>query len=173
MVKEIELRRHTDNDSDFLTPDGIAAALEIGRRLRGGYQLVASSGAQRATQTAACFIAGLGEEVPGGVVVEPGLRSAREDAWRAAYIKAGKGDLRSLKKANPRLVEHDSAVLAEGLRRLFDRLSEDQRALAVGHSPTSEAAVWGLTGEYADPLGKGEGVSVILDQDEIRFSRLD
>ncbi len=30
----------------------------------------------------------------------------------------------------------------------------------VGHSPTNEAAVRGLTGETIDPLGKGEGVLV-------------
>ncbi len=65
MAKEVELRRHTDNDGDVLTPDGVAAAVGIGRRLEGGYNLVASSGAQRATQTVACLLAGLAEPVPG------------------------------------------------------------------------------------------------------------
>ncbi len=81
--REIELRRHTDADGDVLTDEGVAAALELGARLRGGYQLAVSTGAQRATQTLACFLAALGEQVPGGVVVESGLRSQVEDRWRA------------------------------------------------------------------------------------------
>jgi broad specificity phosphatase PhoE len=55
MAKEIELRRHTDSDGDLLTDEGVQAALEIGANLRGGYRLLVSSGAQRATQTLACF----------------------------------------------------------------------------------------------------------------------
>jgi hypothetical protein len=89
--KEIELRRHTGADEDILTAEGVAAALEIGARLRGGYHLAVSTGAQRATQTLACFLAALGQDVPGGVVVEPGLRSQVEDRWRAAYQKAESG----------------------------------------------------------------------------------
>jgi broad specificity phosphatase PhoE len=91
--KEIELRRHTGADEDILTAEGVAAALEIGARLRGGYHLAVSTGAQRATQTLACFLAALGQDVPGGVVVEPGLRSQVEDRWRAAYQKAESGAL--------------------------------------------------------------------------------
>jgi hypothetical protein len=37
--REIELRRHTDADGDVLTAEGAAAALEIGARLQGGYDL--------------------------------------------------------------------------------------------------------------------------------------
>lgn len=172
MAKQIEVRRHTDNDGDLLTPIGVEDAVEIGRRLEGGYQIVASSGAQRATQTAACFLAGLGEDVPGGVIVEEGLRSAREDDWRAAFSKTGKGDLRSFQEADPDLVEEDSAILARGLRQLLDRLEDGQRALAVGHSPTTEAGVLGLTGVFIDPLGKGEGVVITEDDDSTSVTRL-
>src|SRR6266511_1525924 len=87
MAKHVELRRHTDADGDVLTPEGVKAGLEIGARLAGGYDLLVSTGAQRATQTLACFLAGLGENVPHGVVVEPGLRSAAEERWRAAYVR--------------------------------------------------------------------------------------
>lgn len=173
MDKEIELMRHTDNDGDALTPEGVAAALEIGSRLDGGYWLMASSGAQRATQTAACLIAALGERVPGGVIVETSLRSDREDEWRAAYSKAGAGDLHSLREADPHLVEEDSAALAIGLRRIFDALEDGGRALAVGHSPTSEAAIFGLTGIEVDPLGKGDRVLVAEDEGEFRVTPLD
>jgi hypothetical protein len=75
--REIELRRHTDADDDVLTAEGVRAALAIGARLRGDYDLAVSTGAQRATQTLACFLAALGQRVPGGVVVEPGLRGSK------------------------------------------------------------------------------------------------
>lgn len=173
MAKQIELRRHTDNDGDMLTPEGVEDAVQIGRGLEGGYQLVASSGAQRATQTAACFLAGLGEEVAGGVVVEEGLRSDREDDWRAAYSQTGEGDLKSFQEADPELVEEDSAALAAGLRRVLERLEDGQRALAIGHSPTSEAGVLGLTGVFVDPLSKGDGVMITEDDDSASVTRLD
>lgn len=161
LARYVELRRHTDNDGDMLTAEGVEAALALGELLRGGYQVVVSSGAQRATQTAACVIAGLGERIPDGVVVEPGLRSIMEDQWRAAYRVAGAGDLQSLLTADPGLVRADSAVLAEGLKRIFNRLADGQSALAIGHSPTNEAAVFGLTGIIIVPMDKGQGVVVV------------
>jgi broad specificity phosphatase PhoE len=163
MAKYVELRRHTDADGDVLTPDGVRAAAEIGARLAGGYALLVSSGAQRATQTLACFLAGLGEPVPGGVVVETSLRSKREDRWRDAYRKAGSGELAAMREADRKLVDEDSAVLGAALRRVFDALDEEGRALVAGHSPTNEAAVFGLTGEVVPPISKGAGVLVVAD----------
>lgn len=168
MGSELELRRHTDNEGDYLTPEGVLAAIEIGRRLRGGYTFVASSGAQRATQTAGCFMAGLAESVPQGVIVEVSLRSRREDEWRAAYARVGKGDLDSLREADPALVEEECGLLAEGLRSLLGRLQDGERALAVGHSPTLEAGVYGLTGVTVAPLGKGDGVLVTQEGETFR-----
>jgi hypothetical protein len=49
--------------------------------------------------------------------------------------------LTALREADPELVCEDSAVLGAALRRVLDRLPEGGRALAVGHSPTNEAAV--------------------------------
>jgi broad specificity phosphatase PhoE len=160
VAREVELRRHTDADEDVLTPEGVAAALEIGARLRGGYRVAVSTGAQRATQTLACFLAALGQQVPGGVVVEPGLRSGVEDRWRAAYRQAGSGELVALREADPALVAEDSEQLGAALRRVLDGLPDGGRALVVGHSPTNEAAVLGLTGEIVPPLAKGAGVLV-------------
>jgi broad specificity phosphatase PhoE len=165
VAKEVELRRHTDADGDVLTADGVAAALEIGARLAGGYDLAVSTGAQRATQTLACFLAGLGQKVRGGVVVEPALRSQVEDRWRAAYRKAGSGTLDSLAEADPNLVATDSERLGAALRHVLDRLPDGGRALVVGHSPTNEAAVLGLTGETVAPLAKGAGVLVTVGDD--------
>ncbi len=170
MSRIVELRRHTDNDGDALTREGIRTAVELGRSLDGGYRVAVSSGAQRATQTAACLIAGLGQRVPGGVAVETGLRSDREDDWRAAYQRAGSGDLESFRSADPDLVESESSVLAAGLKSVFDRLDQGERALAVGHSPTNEAAVLGLTGAIIDPMGKGDGVTIIEEDGVFRIA---
>jgi Histidine phosphatase superfamily (branch 1) len=159
--REIELRRHTDAGEDVLTADGVAAALAIGAGLRGGYHVAVSTGAQRATQTLACFLAALGQHVPGGIVVESGLRSQVEDRWRAAYQKAGSGALEALREADPELVAEDSQRLGAALRRVLDGLPDGGRALVVGHSPTNEAAVLGLTGEIVAPLAKGAGVRVV------------
>jgi hypothetical protein len=163
--REVELWRHTDADGDVLSADGVTAALEVGAGLRGGYHVAVTSGAQRATQTLACFLGGLGQTVPGGVVVEAGLRSELEDRWRAAYGKAGIGALEALREADPELVAEDSERLGAALSRVLEHLPDGGRALAVGHSPTNEAAVFGLTGEVVPPLGKGEGVLVVGDDD--------
>jgi hypothetical protein len=169
----VELRRHTDNDGDVLTSEGVAAALRIGTGLTGGYQLGVSTGAQRATQTLACLLAALAQPVPDGVIVEPGLRSEREDDWRTAYQRAGSADLAALRAADPELVAEDSARLGIGLLRVLERLSDGERALAVGHSPTNEAAVFGLTGQLVAPLAKGAGVLVVADGDRFRAESLD
>ena len=163
MARYVGLRRHTDNEDDALSADGVRHALAIGAALQGDYQLLVSTGAQRATQTLACFVAGLGQRVPGGVVVESGLRSAMEDRWRDAYKKAGRGDLDALGAADPELVEEDSGALGAALRQVIEGLADGARALVVGHSPTNEAAVLGLTGRVIAPMGKGEGVLVTED----------
>jgi broad specificity phosphatase PhoE len=172
MAKYIELRRHTDADGDVLTPEGVQAAIQIGSRLTGGYDLLVSTGAQRATQTLACFLAGLGEQVRQGVVVEPGLRSRVEDRWREAYEKAGSGDLPALREADPELVDEDSTALGSALRRVLDALPDGGRALVAGHSPTNEAAVLGLTGEIVGPILKGDGVLVVEEDGALRIEEL-
>jgi broad specificity phosphatase PhoE len=173
MAKYLELRRHTDADGDVLTREGVRAAVEIGSHLTGGYDVLVSSGAQRATQTLACVLAGLGEKVLREVVVEPGLRSAAEERWRAAHEKAGSGTLQALREADPELVEEDSAALGAALRRVLESLSDVGRALVVGHSPTNEAAVLGLTGEIVEPISKGGGVLVVEEEGAVRVEKLD
>jgi broad specificity phosphatase PhoE len=172
MARYIELRRHTDNDGDVLSEDGVRAALEIGQQLAGGYELLVSTGAQRATQTLACFACMLRERVPRGVVIEAGLRSEVEDRWRDAYQRAGTGDLEALREADPDLVEKESVVLGTALGRVLERLADGGKALAVGHSPTNEAAVLGLTGRVIEPMGKGAGVLVVAEGDRTRVEPL-
>ncbi len=173
MAKYVEVRRHTDDEGDALSEEGVRQALEIGAALQGDYDVFVSTGAQRATQTAGCFLAGLGQRVPGGVVVEEGLRSEDEDRWKAAYQEAGSGELNALREADPELVDQDCETLSAALRRVFDRLPDGGRALVIGHSPTNEAAVFGLTGEVVQPLGKGKGVLVIEEDGQFRVEPLE
>jgi hypothetical protein len=56
---------------------------------------------------------------------------------------------------------------------VLERLGDGERALAVGHSPTNEAAVLGLTGELVAPLAKGAGVLLVADQGGFRVEALD
>lgn len=173
MVKQIELRRHTDNDGDVLTDEGVEAALRIGDDLAGDYEVVVSTGAQRATQTAACFIAALGLPVDRGVIVDTDLRSDDEDRWREIYSETGSGELSAFEEADPDFVQTEAKQLSGALRRLFDSLDEDGRALAVGHSPTNEAAVYGLSGQQVAPLGKGEGVLITQRDGDYELERLE
>jgi broad specificity phosphatase PhoE len=165
MTKHVELRRHTDNDGDYLTPEGVAAALEVGRSLTGPYDLMISSGAQRATQTLACFLAAMGRAMEGGVIVDERFRSKDEDRWKRAYKKGGAGDLESFRQADPELVETESKTFGAALRTAFERLPDNGRALVVGHSPMNEAAIYGLTGQVVEPLSKGAGVVVTAAED--------
>jgi broad specificity phosphatase PhoE len=160
--KLIELRRHTANDGDVLTEDGVAAALRIGRRLSGPYDLVVSSGAQRATQTAACFLATMAIPVRGGVVVDEGFRSLDEDRWRAIYAKTSRGDLEAFLIADRAFVEAEGRRFLDALRRVTAHTSEAGRSLVVGHSPMLEAAVWAATEQTIAALGKGGGVVLMF-----------
>ena len=173
MARFVELRRHTDNDGDVLSDEGVAAALRLGGELAGGYRVAVSTGAQRATQTVGCLLAALAQPVPDGVVVEPGLRSEREDRWRAVAREADGGDLAAMRSVDPDFVAEEAAALGAALGRVLERLEDGQRALVVGHTPTSEAAVLGLTGELVAPLGKGAGVLVTEDGGRYRVQVLD
>lgn len=164
-MRYVELFRHTDNDGDSLTPEGIAAAESIGRqRLSPPYVLFASTGAHRATQMAEILRAAAGQQdVPISGV--PALRSSVEDRWRAAAKSAGKGaTVEQMRSVDADLVDKESLLLGGALQSVFDALPESGRALLVGHSPTNEAAVLGLTGQVVEPLGKGEAVLVVEDQ---------
>jgi phosphohistidine phosphatase SixA len=164
MAKSVELRRHTAAAGDHLTPEGVRDALDVGSRLAGGYDVALSSGAQRATQTLACFLAGAGVKVGGGVVVDDRFRSEVEDRWKTAYKSAGAGDIASFLRVDPDLVEKESVLLGGALKECLDGLPEGGRALVVGHSPMQEVAVYGLTGEVVEPLAKGAGV-VVTEED--------
>jgi phosphohistidine phosphatase SixA len=161
-MRYVELRRHTDNDGDELTERGIADAEAIGRdSLHPPYDAFTSSGAARANQMLGILRHAAGQDdVP--MSEATGLRSTVEDRWRAAAKTAGKGaTVEDMRTVDPELVEQDSRLLGSALKQVVDALPDGGRALVVGHSPTNEAAVLGLTGDVVAPLGKGEGVLVV------------
>jgi phosphohistidine phosphatase SixA len=173
-MRYVELRRHTDNEGDRLTPRGAADAEAIGRdRLHPPYAAFVSTGAARATQMLEILRHAAGQEqIP--ITVAAGLRSAVEDRWRDAAMAAGKGaDLEAMRAIDPDLVERESMLLGSALRRVVEGLPEGGRALVVGHSPTSEAAVLGLAGSLIPPLGKGKGVLLIEDGRDYQIEPLD
>lgn len=172
-MRYVELRRHTDNDGDALTEEGMAAAEAIGREaLHPPYAAFVSTGAARATEMLTILRRAAGQEdVP--IVEETGLRSAVEDRWRAASKAAGKGaTVEEMRGVDPDLVERESQLLGSVLRGVIEGLPEAGRAVVVGHSPTNEAAVLGLTGEVVMPLGKGAGVLVVDDRGTYRVKPL-
>jgi broad specificity phosphatase PhoE len=161
MAKSIELRRHTESDGDVLTADGVKAAVRIGGSLRGPYDLVVSSGAQRATQTAACLLAGMPGFVVGGVVVDDSFRSEDEDRWREIYATTRNPDLESFLAADYAFVAAEARRFTDALHRVSAHISEGGKGLVVGHSPMLEAAVWGATEQTIRALGKGEGTVLV------------
>ena len=173
-MRYVELRRHTHNDGDRLTPQGVAEAEMIGRdRLHPPYAAFVSTGAARATQMLEILRHAAGQDdTP--TTPAPGLRSSVEDRWREAARAAGKGaDLDAVRAIDPDLVEEESVLLASAVRQVMEQLPEGGRALVVGHSPTNEAAVLGLAGRVVRPLGKGEGVLLIEDGGDYRAEPLD
>lgn len=173
-MRYVELRRHTDNDGDRLTPQGVADAEAIGRdRLHPPYAVFVSTGAARATQMLEILRHAAGQDdMP--ITVAPGLRSLVEDRWRLAAKAAGKGaDLDAIRAVDPDLVDRESFLLASALRQVVDGLPEGGRALVVGHSPTNEAAVLGLAGQVVPPVGKGNGVVLIEQSGNYRLEPLD
>ena len=168
-MRYVELRRHTDNDGDRLTAQGIADAERIGRDgLHPPYAAFVSTGAQRATQMVAILRHAAGQDDV-EITEVAGLRSSVEDRWRTAATAAGKGaDLEAVRRIDPDLVDRESWLLGSSLRRVVEALPEGGRALVVGHSPTNEAAVFGLAGEVVPPLGKGDGV--LLEEEAGKYS---
>src|SRR5438132_11076730 len=101
-------------------------AVEIGRRLPGGYDVLISSGAQRATQTAACFLAGMGRAVTAGVIVNSGFRSKVEDRWFAAARNAHGQDLNAFRKVDADLVDQEARLLGRALESVLQSLPEQR-----------------------------------------------
>jgi phosphohistidine phosphatase SixA len=172
-MRYIELRRHTDNDGDQLSEQGVADAEEIGRtELHPPYAAFVSSGAERATAMLRILRRAAGQdEIP--ITTETGLRSSVEDRWREAAKAAGKGaSIEEMRAVDADLVDHETRLLGSALQRVVEGLPNGARALVVGHSPTNEAAVSGLVGQTIAAMGEGAGVLVVEDGGRYEVRRL-
>ena len=173
-MKTIELRRHAARakGDDSLSAEGRVQAEDVGRTMSTDFSVVFISPAKRAAETVAWLLRGQSRRLPPHAVI-PGLGSEVEDRWRSAVTGAGSSHLEAIKRVDPRLLATESARLAEVVRSLFDHVPEGGRALAVGHSPLIEAAIYGLVGAVVDPLGDCEGVELVRDEaDRYRFQEL-
>jgi hypothetical protein len=112
-MRYVELFRHTDNDGDSLTGEGIEAAEEIGReRLSPPYAFFGSTGAHRATEMVQILRRAAGQE-DAPITEVPGLRSSVEDRWREAASAAGQGAaVEGMREVDPDLVAGQIAVTA-------------------------------------------------------------
>lgn len=158
-MKTIELRRHAEREkvADALSPEGRAHAESIGRTLSTNYVAMFVSPATRAAETMALFLRGSGQQLPAHAVIA-GLLSEEEDRWRSAGKAAGSSRIDAIGREDPELIRRESARLRAVIEELFDRVPQEGRALAVGHSPLIEAAVHALTGAVIEPLSECEGV---------------
>jgi broad specificity phosphatase PhoE len=173
-MRYVELRRHTDNEGDDLTREGVSDAEAIGRDgLRPPYAAFVSSGANRSTQMLAILRHAAGQDDL-AISEVPGIRSTVEDRWRSAAEAAGRGaTVERMRAVDPDLVEHEERLLGTALRGIVESLPDGGRALVVGHSPTNEAAVAGLTGTSVEPLGKGAGLLLVEDRGRFTVTPLD
>jgi broad specificity phosphatase PhoE len=171
-VHALELRRHAtrDPDADRLSAEGQAQAEAVGRDLPGGYDAVFTSPAQRAAETMAWFLRGLGQKLPAQHGVTDGLASPVEDRWRAAAKAAGTGRIDAVREQDPSLVDDESRRLGDAVRELLVSVPEGRRGLAVGHSPLIEAAVFGLTNQVIEPLSECEGVLLREEDGRVRLA---
>lgn len=139
-MRTLEVRRHAQRDpeADRLSGQGRARAQSVGASLAGGYAVVFISPAQRAAETVAWFLRGLGEQLPAHAVV-PGLAAKDNDGSPLA--------------------------MAGVLSALLDAVPEDGRGLAVSHTPLIERAVLGLSAREIEPLVECEGVLLSKTED--------
>ena len=116
-MRYVELRRHTDNDGDKLTEQGVADAEAIGRTgLNPPYAAFVSTGVERVTEMLRILRRAAGQdEIP--ITTEAGMRSSVEDRWREAAKVAGKGaSIEEMRAVDPDLVEHETQLLGSALQ---------------------------------------------------------
>jgi len=140
-MRYVELRRHTDNEGDRLTPHGAADAEMTGRGgLHPPYVAFVSTGAARATQMLEILRHAAGQDAT-PITAVTGLRSSVENRWREAARAAGKrADLEDIRAIDPDLVQRESWLLGSALRQVVAGLPEGGRALVAGHSHRGRCA---------------------------------
>ena len=148
-MRTLELRRHArrDPNADRLSDEGRAQAQSVGATLAGGYAVVFVSPAERAAETVAWMLRGLGEQLPAHAVV-PGLAAADNDGSPLA--------------------------MAGVVSALLDAVPDEGRGLAVSHTPLIERAVLGLSAREIEPLAECEGIALSREGEdgELGFQEL-
>ena len=145
-MRSLQLRRHARRDptADRLSPQGRAQAEDLGRSLAIPFDAVFVAPAERAAETMAWILRGMGTQLPPHDVV-PGLGG-----------RDGQGP----------------DEMAEVVRAMLERLPDGGRGLAIGHTPLIERAVLGLIGREIEPLAECEGVLVTDDGGRILVDEL-
>jgi hypothetical protein len=101
--------------------------------------------------------------------IAEGLASEAEDRWRAAAKAAGSSRIDAIERVDRDLVEKESTLLSDTVRRLMADLPEEGRGLVVGHSPLIEASVYGIVGAIVEPLKECEGLLLVQDESGTRL----
>ncbi len=140
-MRTLEVRRHARRDpaADRLSVAGQAQAEDVGRGLDVTFDVVFVSPAQRAAETVAWMLRGVGAQLPPHAVI-PGLAAKDNDGSPLA--------------------------MAGVISALLDAVPEGGRGLAVSHTPLIERAVLGLVAREVDPLGECEGVVLVKEDDD-------
>lgn len=140
-MRTLEVRRHARRDpaADRLSVAGQAQAEDVGRGLDVAFDVVFVSPAQRAAETVAWMLRGVGAPLPPHAVV-PGLAARDNDGSPLA--------------------------MAGVLSALLDAVPEGGRGLAISHTPLIERAVLGLAARDVEPLGECEGVVLAREDDD-------
>lgn len=139
-MRTLEVRRHAKRDpaADRLSVAGRAQAEDVGRDLEATYDVVFVSPAQRAAETVAWMLRGVGTQLPPHAVV-PGLAAHDNDGSPLA--------------------------MAGVLSALLDAVPDEGRGLAVSHTPLIERGVLGLVARELEPLAECEGVVLTKGDD--------
>ena len=177
-MKEIELRRHAAREKgvDALSAEGRVQAENLGRAHPVAFSAAFVSPAKRTAETVAWILRGSHQRLPDHAVIE-GLATGEEARWRKAAKAVHTSRLDAVQSKDPELVAAESQRLAGVVSGLFGDVPEGTTALAVGHSPLIEAAVFGLTGAIVEPLRECEGINLTLDDagqyriEELRLAR--
>src|SRR5256714_12428628 len=155
-MRYVELRRHTDNEGDRLTPRGAADAEMIGREgLPPPYAAFVSASAARATQMLEIVRHAAGQDdTP--IAAATGLRSSVENRWRDAARAAGKqADLEDIRATGPDLAGRESWLLGSALRQVGAGVPQGGRGPGAGPRPPPPAAVARPARRGGPPPGQG------------------
>jgi broad specificity phosphatase PhoE len=152
--------RHTLNEGDALTDEGVASALNIGSSLADrDFALVVVSGMQRTAQTAACVLAAGSTSGRNGVFVHEGFGSDDWKGWGDLIKRVGSSDVKDLARADEARYEDVRKRVKDAMNWTADRLGFPGEALIVSHSPIIEFAIWELTGKPPAPFERGQYAS--------------